>query len=43
MRAPSLWLDFEVIKEENKYFLIWNGEKENNTIREEQKWLKSLI
>ena len=49
--APSLWLDFEVVKEKenkngkdiNKYYLVWNGEKENNTIREEQKWLMSLI
>lgn len=43
MRAPSLWLDFEIIKEDNKHYLIWNGEKENNTIKEQQKWLMSLI
>ena len=41
--APSLWLDFEIQKEDKKHFLIWNGEKENNSIKEEQKWLVSLI
>ena len=43
MRAPSLWLDFEVIKEENKHFLTWNGEKENNEVIEQISWLISLI
>ncbi len=49
--APSLWLDFEVIKEKenkngkdiNKYYLVWNGEKENNTILKQEQWIYVLI
>ena len=41
--APSLWLDFEVVKEDKKYFLVWNGEKENNDIKKQILWINSLI
>ncbi len=49
--SPSLCLDFEVIKEKenkngkdiNKYYLVWNGEKENNTIEKQKQWINTLI